>query len=124
MTEASLSCAFNGFGKHTVYNFLFLVAVFPGAPASYVCATPAVWERFSSQIACYMAHFRSDAFRKQCCGKANSLNAFDYNYTAGSNYYSSEVLVFRKHTVRVPKELYNTYIRDGLLDDAHTMGKS
>lgn len=108
MTSISAAC-FSGFEEHTAHDYLFLSAIFPGSPAYFVCTNEAIWERFSSGIATYMARYRTDTYRALCCGTANSLNCWDYNYTAGKNYYCNEVLVFRKGIARVPRDRKQTY---------------
>lgn len=122
MTSTHGTC-FSGFGEHTTHDYLYLSAIFPGAPALFVCTNEAIWTRFSSGIATYMARYRTDTYRALCCGAANSLNCWDFNYTASTNYYSTEVLVFRRDIARVPRDLFNTYSKEGLLDESHVIGK-
>jgi len=65
----------------------------------------------------------SEDFYRWVCGEVNSTNPFAYNYTAAHNYYLSYLYIFRKKRVQIFRELYNEYIRQGLLDPDHVMGE-
>jgi hypothetical protein len=123
LCDAQTDCT-NGFRRHTGTDFLHLQALFPGALARFVCSDEERYQHFKLGMGDYMAKATTDAFKRRVCGESNSINPFAYNYTAAHNYYSSYVLVFRKKWVQVPRELYNCYIVNGLLDSEHVIGTS
>jgi hypothetical protein len=120
----ALALCFSGFGRHTANDFLYSQALFPGTPARVICEDAGLYERFKRGIGEYMAIAISEDFRKRVCGTPNSTNPFAYNYIAAANYYSSYLWVFRKKWVQVPRDLYNRYVCDGLLDPEHIIGES
>jgi hypothetical protein len=121
LCDAQEQC-FNGFGCHLATDFLYLQGIFPGAPERFVCEDDVRYQHFNHGIKEYMAIGKSHDFIARVCGECNSDNPFAYNYAAAQNYYSSYVKVFRKKWVQVPKQLYNYYVCNGLLDLEHTIG--
>ena len=63
-------------------------------------------------------------FQRHCSLKANHLQPFQFNEHADTNYMKGFIAIFKCTKVKVDVELYNYYLRNGLLDQTHTMGES
>lgn len=114
---------FFAFGRHTANDFLHSVAIFPGAPAIFICRSNSRFIAFKTGIAAYMKIWMSLPFLKLAGGIPNTLNPFAYNYKSFVVYYPY-LLVFRRSHVYVPYYLYNMMLRSGLFDPQHIIGES
>ena len=62
-------------------------------------------------------------FQKYCNLRANHFWPFTFNKATNTNYMKSFIAIFKCTKVKVNAELFNYYLRNGLLDPNHTMGK-
>lgn len=115
--------AFSGFGRHTINDFLYLYMIFPGTPSYKICTDDILFKKLEAAIPEYMGKWTSKDFYTNCCGGVNSNNPFEYNYKAQKHYVQSYIEVFRRTCVKVPKNLYNKYLEEGLFDPDHTIGE-
>ena len=116
------NCVFGGFGRHLANDFLHYAAIFPGAPCSWICSDDARFYHFTSRIVSFTQIWRSTDFLKRCGMSTNSSNPFAFNTTSDRNYTAGFIWVFRKTFVKIPQDLYNQYLQEGLLDPTHTIG--
>lgn len=114
--------AFSGFGRHTVNDFLFQEAIFPGTPSYLLCQDDEVFERFVESLEGYLKSFDHDSFYKRTVSITNSTNPFAFNEKSNDQYMKHHILIFRRTTAKVDRELYERYCRAGLLDSDHTIG--
>ncbi|KAG6835918.1 hypothetical protein H0H93_013359, partial [Arthromyces matolae] len=119
---ASNNClAFGGFGRHLANDFLFLAGIFPNMPCSFLCNNDYLFEHLKAEIPGYLETFETRDYKRLCLSITNSNNPFSFNVTADTNYTSQHILVFRRSSVRMPANLYNAYLEQGLLDPNHTL---
>ncbi|KAL6306362.1 hypothetical protein BKA93DRAFT_729522 [Sparassis latifolia] len=113
---------FNGFGRHTANDVLFWLKIFPTTPASHIFADKDHFQAFASGLAAYVDQFCTRTFFRNVAGEVNSTNPLTYNYKSGRNYISMYVKIFRKHWCKVPRQLYNEMLVQGLFDPQHVIG--
>ncbi|EDR01612.1 uncharacterized protein LACBIDRAFT_310678 [Laccaria bicolor S238N-H82] len=113
---------FGRFGRHLANDFLYYAANFPGAPCSWVCSDDACFSHFTSRIVSYTQIWQSADFLKRCGMSTNSSNPFAFNTTSDRNYTAGFIWVFRKAFVKIPQDLYNQYLREGLFNPTHKIG--
>lgn len=114
--------AFSGFGRHTMNDFLFGEAIFPGMPSYLLCENDKVFEDFVSAIEEYLKSFATDEFYTTIVSVANSRNPFVFNEKSNDRYMKHHIKVFRRTQAKVNHDLYIRYCRLGYLDPNHTMG--
>jgi hypothetical protein len=115
--------AFSGFGRHLANDFLHLQSIFPGTPSRIICEKDEVFEDFSASVQKYLTSFTTTKFLASVTSTTNSNNPFVFNEESNRVYMQSHILVFRRRRAMVPRGLYITYCRMGLLDPDHTIGK-
>lgn len=117
--------AFSGFGRHLVNDFLFNVATHPGTPAISICGDDETFAEFSKGIPDYLKRFTEPHFMKTMTSScvAGRKNPFEFNEDSNRHYMQHFIDVFRRCSVKVPKELYIKYLNKGLLDSRHTIGE-
>ena len=122
-TMLNTQSVFNGYGVHTAQDLLYQLGIWPTMPPEVLCADDTAFEEFKATLSSYAAQYTSSVFRTRCL-KVPSYNEYD-NPTQGrdENYYSQYLKVYRKCTIRMPRDLYNEYVKRGLLDASHTIGK-
>ncbi|KAK6972318.1 hypothetical protein R3P38DRAFT_3335904 [Favolaschia claudopus] len=111
-----------GIGKHLANDFLYEVAIHPDTPSFALCSNEALFSRLRAHLPIFMARWTSSKFLTACAGSTNSLNPFAFNTTSHRNFISSYVPVYRRTSVRVPRDLYNFYLKEGLFDPDHIIG--
>ncbi|KAI0657065.1 hypothetical protein C8Q70DRAFT_289428 [Cubamyces menziesii] len=122
-TMLNTQSVFNGYGVHTAQDLLYQLGIWPTLPPEVLCADDTAFEEFKATLSSYAAQYTSSVFRTRCL-KVPSYNEYD-NPTQGrdENYYSQYLKVYRKCTIRMPRDLYNEYVKRGLLDASHTIGE-
>lgn len=115
--------AFEGFGRHTINDFLYLCMIFPGTPSYRICLDDTIFAKLEVAIPKYMENWTSATYHSNCSGGVNTNNPFDYNYKAQKKYVQLHIQVFRRTCVKVPEKLYNEYLEAGLFDPDHTIGE-
>jgi hypothetical protein len=116
--------AFSGFGRHTMNDFLFGEAIFPGMPSYLLCENDKIFENFVSVIEAYLGSFATDDFYNRIVSAVNSSNPFAFNEKSHEQYMKRHITVFRRTWAKVDRDLYIRYCRLGYLDPDHTMGTS
>jgi len=116
--------AFSGFGRHTMNDFLFGEAIFPGMPSYLLCEDDQRFEDFVSAIEAYLKSFTTDEFYNKIVSVTNSCNPFAFNDKSNEQYMKRHIMVFRRTWAKVNSDLYIRYCRLGYLDPDHTMGMS
>jgi hypothetical protein len=111
-----------GIGKHLAADFLFEVAIHPDTPSFCLCNDAVLYGRLRTHLPIFMQTWVSKAFLTRCGGRTNSRNPFAFNTTSNDNFLASYVKVYRRDRVRVPAELYNTYLEAGAFDAEHILG--
>lgn len=114
--------SFAGYGRHTINDFLFELAIHPHTPAYVICQNDEVYEKFKNHLHDYMEAYWGPKFLKLSATVANHQNPFHFNARSNTNYTAGWVQVFRRTTTFVSKVLYNQYAEQGLLDTTHTIG--
>ncbi|KAF6750830.1 hypothetical protein DFP72DRAFT_1071979 [Ephemerocybe angulata] len=66
--------------------------------------------------------WHSPSLKAKCCVEVNSENPFAFNESLEQNYHSGYVTVHQKKSVRMPLELYNSYVSLDLFDPKHVIG--
>ncbi|RDB24436.1 hypothetical protein Hypma_008475 [Hypsizygus marmoreus] len=115
--------AFSGFGPHTANDFLYQIALFPGTPSYIICLDDRKYTDFKVSLHTYMAQFYAPEFLSRVASVANDNNPFAFQGISNLTYTSSYTLVFRRTSVKVPRDLYNRYASLGLLDPEHIIGQ-
>ena len=115
--------AFSGFGRHLSNDFLHLQSIFPGTPSRLICEKMDVFEDFARNVESYLKSFTTEEFLGSVTSIANSDNPFTFNETSNTIYMRHYIHVFRRRKAIVPRALYITYCKKGLLDPDHTIGK-
>lgn len=69
-----------------------------------------------------METFVGPSFLQYCSLKANHIHPFAFNEDANASYMKRYIAVFKRTKVKVPANIYNYYLKNGLLDRTHTMG--
>ncbi|KAI0328058.1 hypothetical protein GY45DRAFT_1282616 [Cubamyces sp. BRFM 1775] len=114
---------FNGYGPHTAQDLLYQLGIWPTMPPENLCADNTAFAEFKAALVSYAAQFVSSVYRTRCL-KVPTYNEYDdTNPQRDENYYSQYLKVFRKCTIRIPRDLYNEYVKRGLLDPSHTIGE-
>ncbi|KAJ7675728.1 hypothetical protein DFH06DRAFT_1170354 [Mycena polygramma] len=111
-----------GIGKHLANDFLYEVAIHPDTPSFYLCSRDQLFTRLRAHFPIFMARWTSPEFLRACGGRTNSLNPFAFNTTSHRNFLAGYVSVYRRTLVRMPRELYNFYLEEGLFDTDHVVG--
>ena len=114
---------FNGFGAHTTSDFLHTIGLHPLMPCYLICKDDALYTHFKFCIVKYLQTWVSAAYMKAASGQANSANPFAYNYTAGKNYQSIYVEVYRKEQVRMDLGDWVKLWKKGYFDRNHIIGQ-
>lgn len=116
--------SFAGYGRHTINDFLFQLAIHPHTPAYVICEDDTTYNEFKAHLHVYMKQYRQPKFLHIAATVANSSNPFAFNKKSDEAYTSGWVQVFRRTKTFVPKALYDRYVLRGLLDENHTIGLS
>ncbi|KAL7278898.1 hypothetical protein ACG7TL_006729 [Trametes sanguinea] len=114
---------FNGYGQHTSHELLHVLGLWPGMPASELCADDEMFDHFKSSLHTYAAQYTSDKYRRLCLSHTNGQSPLEYNYKSDDNYQKLYLRVFRKSLVRMGREQYNTFVKAGLFDSSHVIGE-
>jgi len=114
---------FCGLGRHTANDILYLLGIFPGTPSYIICRDQDIFKALRLKLKEYMLQFTTDPFLKRTACACNHDNPFSFNESNNSNYISTYIHVFRRTSVLVPHDLYNQYMKQGLLDKNHTIGE-
>lgn len=120
------SDAFAGYGRHCINDFLYELAIYPGTPAYVICGDEKRYQEFKTCLHKYMVKYCDEnKFLKEAAtiSKHEKFNPFAFNERSNRVYTSGYIHVFRRTTKRVPVDLYNRYVRDGLFDPKHTIGR-
>lgn len=121
--SSKTSDAFAGYGRHCINDFLYQLAIYPGTPAYVICRDETLYKEFKEHLNTYMLQYSSDSFLNDAASASNSDNPFSFNERSHRTYTSRYIDVFRRTTKRVPKNIYNRHLREGLFDPSHTIGK-
>lgn len=114
--------SFAGYGRHTINDFLFQLAIHPHTPAYVICSDDITYTRFKAHLHTYMKQYREPKFLKMAATVTNDANPFSFNQKSDDAYIGAWVQVFRRTKAFVPKALYEHYASLGLLDKDHTIG--
>jgi hypothetical protein len=114
--------AFSGFGRHLANDFLYLQTIFPGTPSRFICEEDDVFTKFADSVELYLGSFTKENFLNSVTTVANSDNPFTFNERSNRIYMQQHILVFRRTRAFVPRKLYISYCRKGLIDPDHTIG--
>lgn len=117
------SDAFAGYGRHCINDFLYQLAIFPGTPSYIICRSEERYQEFKTHLHEYMTWYSTDEFLNDAASIPNTGNPFTFNERSHRTYTSRYIDVFRRASKRVPREIYNQHVRQGLLDKTHTIGK-
>lgn len=120
--DAKEPCFF-AFGRRTANDFLHTLAIFPGAPAIYVCTSDVRFDAFLHGIVEYMATWAGSDYIDGVGGITNSDNPFVYNYKS-YQFNRQHILVFRKAVATIPQLLFNKMMNEGLFNPEHSIGTS
>lgn len=113
---------FAGYGRHTINDFLFQLAIHPHTPAYVICQDENTYKDFKAHLHTYMKQYHEPKFLNMAATVANNRNPFFFNKKSDDAYTAGWVQVFRRIKAFVPKALYNRYASRGLLDKDHTIG--
>jgi hypothetical protein len=113
---------FSRFGQHLANDFLYLQLIFPGMPSRFICEKDDVFMKFAESVERYFESFTKEEFLNSIVVLPNSNHPFAFNEKSNRIYMQHHILVFRHTQAFVPRELYISYCRQGLLDDDHTIG--
>lgn len=116
--------AFSGVGRHLANDICFENAFHPSMPVSLICRDNNAFDSFKANLRSYMGQWIEPEYFETCGGSPMTTNPFEYNMKSGTKYFQERMKVFRKATVCVPEDLFNWYVREGLLDSNHTIGLS
>ena len=83
---ANLLSAFSGFGQHTMNDFLFGEAIFPGMPSYLLCKDDRIFEDFVSIIEAYLKSFTTNEFYNKIVSITNLCNPFAFNDKSHEQY--------------------------------------
>ncbi|OSC97864.1 hypothetical protein PYCCODRAFT_1471507 [Trametes coccinea BRFM310] len=114
---------FNGYGQHTSHGLLHVLGLWPGMPASELCADEGMFNRFKMCLHTYAAQYTSNTYRRRCLSLPNRQSPLEYNYKSDDNYHKLYLRVFRKSLVRMTREEYNRFARLGLFNSDHVIGE-
>ena len=116
--------AFSGFGRHLANDFLFTMALFPGTPSYEICSDDEHFAEFEAQIYNYLSQFSTKKFfdRVTSFSVASANNPFAFQERANQKYMKHYILVFRRERAMVSIDLYDKYLKLGLLDENHIIG--
>ncbi|KAL7281918.1 hypothetical protein ACG7TL_003385 [Trametes sanguinea] len=112
---------FNGYGQHTAHDVLHMLRLFPTTSPTYVCSDEAVFDRFKAGLSSYGQQYTSATYRERCLCLPNSSSPLAFNYTSNDNYLNQYVKVYRKSTVRMPRDEYNLFASEGLFNREHVI---
>lgn len=115
---------FAGYGRHTINDFLYQMAIHPHTPAYVICDSDETYNDFKTHLHVYMKQYHEPKFLGVAATVANDLNPFSFNANSDEAYTAGWVQVFRRTKALVPKEIYDRYALLGLLDKEHTIGLS
>lgn len=118
-----LGDVFNGFGKHTACEMLFLAMIFPFMPAFNLCLDDSLFDHFLRVLLKYVEQWNSPEYLRRVGGLVNSDNPFTFQHNSNAHYLATWVKVYRKQEAKVKRNLYGAYQRAGFLDPTHTIGK-
>lgn len=116
--------SFAGYGRHTINDFLFQLAIHPHTPSYIICQDDTIYNEFKAHLHVYMKQYRQPKFLDIAATVTNNSNPFAFNQKSDEAYTAGWVQVFRRTKIFVPKALYNRYALCGLLDENHTIGLS
>ena len=114
---------FNGYGQHTASDLLHDLGVWPGMPVEEVCKNYILFQSLKTHLHTYTKQFVSDLYRVRCLSVPNGP-AFAFNYKSDTNYINQFLTVYRKCSVRIRREEYNSMAQQGLFNANHTIGSS
>nr|VWP01029.1 Oligopeptide transporter OPT-like protein [Ganoderma boninense] len=114
---------FNGYGEHTDNDLLHHLRLWPGMPILELCRSNVLFQRFEEALHVYATQFISQEYRSRCLSTPNADAAFAFNYKSDTNYVNQYVTVYRKCSVRLKRDQYNAFAKEGLFDSAHTLGR-
>jgi len=92
-------------------------------PSHIICSNNESYENFKDAIYSYVQQFSSEEFYWLVSSIPNSDNPFAFNETSNTKYIDKYIQVFWRAYANVPKELHEKYMKLGLLDPEHTIGK-
>ena len=114
---------FNGFGRHTTNDLLHILGLWPGTPPYVVCSDDVAYSQFRTALLEYTQTWTTDQYWKDCLAPTNLHSPVAFNHRSDSNYMNRYMFVFRKSEIsQMPGDLYNTYVRKGLLNPDHMIG--
>lgn len=114
---------FSRFRCHCATDFLHLMGIYPGTPAYFICDLDDLYAEWKKEIPKYMGIWHSLKFLKHTAVICNMDNPFAFNYTSCNNYFGMYLKVFLCYTVKVPWDLYNWMVCQGLLVPNHIIGE-
>ncbi|PPQ78598.1 hypothetical protein CVT26_005316 [Gymnopilus dilepis] len=122
LTKNRFLC-FSGIGKYSANEILHELAIFPGTPSYFICCDNKRYSDFKEGIRRYVQQFSTDEFLSRASSVPNTNNPLAFNEHLNTLYLRKYVKVYRRRMAVVPRELYNKYVKLGLLDPNHTIGQ-
>ncbi|CDO77527.1 hypothetical protein BN946_scf184912.g26 [Trametes cinnabarina] len=114
---------FNGYGQHTAHDLLHKLGIWPGMTPYSLCTDDTKYDHFKRALHEYAQQYQSPPYRARCLGVPNHPSALTYNYKSDDNYHMHYLLVYRKSTVRMSREDYNSFAKQGLFNPSHVIGE-
>ncbi|KAI0349099.1 hypothetical protein OH77DRAFT_1415553 [Trametes cingulata] len=114
---------FNGYGQHTANDLLHSLALWPGMSPRDLCRDDELYAELKVGLSTYASQFVTPRYRANCLSLPNRKEALFFNYAGEKNYINQYCQVYRKIKVRMPRDLYNKFVKRGLFNPAHIIGK-
>ncbi|KDR69513.1 hypothetical protein GALMADRAFT_77437, partial [Galerina marginata CBS 339.88] len=120
---ANSNGAFSGFGRHLTNDFLGHAALHPGTPSIYICVDNELFDELFVGIPRYLKRFTNKKYITKIGRILDLKNPFRFNEDSNRHYMQSYIDFFRRCSAKISKDLYQKYLRRGLLDTHHTIGE-
>ena len=92
-------------------------------PAFELCQDDSLFNVFEKALVEYTSIWVSKEFCEDCLAIPNLASVFSFNRLSNARYMRHYLWVFRKSETDMQVDLYNEYVRRGLLDSSHIIGE-
>ncbi|EIW60877.1 uncharacterized protein TRAVEDRAFT_71124 [Trametes versicolor FP-101664 SS1] len=113
---------YNGYGAHTAMDLLHRLGIWPGMPLFEFCSNDELYSLLRDILPVDASQYVSPTYRTRCLSLPNREAAFAFNYKSDINFVNQFLKVYRKCSVKMSREQYNMYVKNGLFNPSHTIG--
>ncbi|EIW53681.1 uncharacterized protein TRAVEDRAFT_174501 [Trametes versicolor FP-101664 SS1] len=113
---------YNGYGAHTAMDLLHRLGIWPGMPLFEFCSNDELYSLLRKILPVDASQYVSSTYRTRCLSLPNREAAFAFNYKSDINFVNQFLKVYRKCSVKMSREQYNMYVKNGLFNPLHTIG--